>query len=211
MRIDRRIAACVAASVLLNVWLVSWAHRSGWFNYAPEREARTIGVRIDRFVVPSPRPAPTPSPHWDRLDRSAVRYVKAFPDHLQIVLTAAKRSNGAPSDAPDIYRVDISPPRVHARSLLHLSAYTSPDANGVYVRFAIWEIALSPAGPGVFPSADRDFPGRPYELFERDYAMPPIPTPFANRMYNVQFAAVGRTGLASGTYVPLYLEGPAPH
>jgi hypothetical protein len=205
MTVGRRLTASVALSLALNVAIACWLVTARWLPAVPDRSA-VAGVRIDQFIVPTPKPEPTPPAHWDRLDRSTLRYQRAFPDHLQIVIAAPRQANGAPSDAPAVYRVDISPPRVRAGHILHIRAYTSPDANGVYVRFAIWELAIDPAGPGRFPASDHDFPGQPYELFERDYRMPPIPRLLANRSYSVLFAAVGRSGLASGTYVPLYLE-----
>jgi hypothetical protein len=205
MAVGRRLTASVVVSLALNLGLAVWLAASRWLPAIPDRGG-VAGVRIDEFLAPTPKPQPTPPAHWDRLDAASVRYERTFPDHLQIVISAARQAGGAPSDAPAVYRVDIAPARVRAGELLHIRAYTSPDANGVYVRFAIWEIAVDPAGPGRFGALDRDFPGQPYELFERDYRMPPIPRLLSNRSYGVLFAAVGRSGLASGTYVPLFLE-----
>jgi hypothetical protein len=205
MTIGRRLGVSVIASIALNFCLASWAASGHWLVVAPEH-AGVTPVRIDEFIVPVVKPKPTPPPHWERLDRSAIRYQKILPDHLQVVIAAPRQSNGEASDAPAVYRVDISPPRVRSNELLHIRAFTSPDANGVYVRFAIWELAVDPVGPGRFPPTDPDYPGQVYELFERDYLMPRIPPFLVNRSYSVLFAATGRGGLASGAYVPLYLE-----
>jgi hypothetical protein len=201
-----RLVASVLASVLLNFAFVTWVLNEGFFQPVAPRESHRTTVRVEQFVVPHPKPLPTPPAHWDQLDHSLVRYAKMFPDHRQIVLLAAKQSNGRPSEAPNIFRVDISPARIHERTLMHIRVFTSPDANGVYVRFAIWEIAVAPVAAGRFDEGDPDFPGRAYERFERDYLMPPIPPLFAGRAYNVEVAAVGRRALASGAYISLYLE-----
>jgi hypothetical protein len=210
MTSGRRLAASLLASVVLNLAFVTWMLEAGYFRPVAPHESSRMAVRVEQFVVPRPSVRPTPPAHWDQLDRSLVRYAKAFPDHLQIVLLAAKQRNGRPSDAPNIFRVDISPTRIHERTLMHIRVFTSPDANGVYIRFAIWEIAVAPVAAGHFDPADPDFPGRPYERFERDYTMPPIPPLLAGRAYNVQVAAVGRKGLASGAYINLYLENTKP-
>jgi hypothetical protein len=200
----------VLASVALNVAFIGWIRTTRFLEpVVPESYLTT--VRVEQFVVPRPSPRPTPPPHWDQLDRSLVKYVKMFPDHRQIVLLAAKQGNGSPSRAPRIFRIDISPARIHERSLLHIRVFTSPEANGVYIRFAIWEIAVAPVAAGRFGASDTDFPGRAYERFERDYSMPPIPPLFAGRAYNVEVVAVGRRGLASGAFISLYLEGANGH
>lgn len=200
-----RLAACIVISLALNVAFGAWAERSVAMRWVVP-EGNSVAVRIEHFVPPSPQPIITPPPRWSRLDRSAIRYTQRFPDHLKIVVQTARQSSGAPSDAPSILRVDLSPPEVHANTIMRIRVLTSADANGVYLRFAVWEIAVPPVAAARFPPSDPDFPGRPYELFARDYPMPPIPAVFKGKAYNVEVVAVGRGHLASATYVPLRLN-----
>lgn len=200
-----RLAACVAISIALNVLFGIWAERSMGVPWTVP-EGKTVAVHVEQFVPPSPQPIITPPPRWSRLDRSVIRYMQRFPDHLKIVVQSARQSSGAPSDAPSILRVDLSPPEVHASTIMRIRVLTSADANGVYLRFAVWEIAVPPVSAGRLLASDPDFPGRPYELFARDYPMPPIPPMFKGKTYNVEVVAVGRGRLASATYVPLRLN-----
>ena len=200
-----RLLVCLFISIAFNIVFGTWGARLiGAEPAFPQ--TRAASVRIERFYAPKPKQMPTPPVRWNQLDRGALRSMQRFPDHLQIVVQGARQTNGAPSSAPSILRVDVSPPDVHASTVMHIRVLATPDANGVYLRFAVWELAVPPVGAGAFSASDPDFPGRKFEMFARDYAMPPIPPIFTGRTYNVQIVAVGRTTVASATYVPLTLE-----
>lgn len=161
---------------------------------------------ISEWIVPTPSPPPELPKDIRRLDRSAVRAWRFGKAQFQIVLLAAKQSDGRPSNAPHLFRVEVSPARIRSDEILHVRAYATPDTDGVYVRLAIWTIGVPPIRSGRFPAGDRDYPGRAYEVFERSYRMPKIPGPLAGRTYSVEIVATGRAGLASGAFVPIVLD-----
>jgi hypothetical protein len=90
---------------------------------------------------------------------------------------------------------------------MHIRVLTAADgsagAEGVYLRFIIWEVGVPPAGLFVLPPTDRDYPGRRYELFERDYRLPAIARWYRGRTYQVEVIATGRERIASGAFVPV--------
>lgn len=135
-----------------------------------------------------------------------LKSVHVTPADEQIVILAARQGDGSPSRAPHILRVIISPGAVRPRSVMHikvLTAATATGAEGVYVRFILWEVAVPPVGAFRLPGTDHDYPGQRYELFERDYEVPPIPAIYRNRSYNIEVIATGREGIASGAFVPV--------
>jgi hypothetical protein len=136
-----------------------------------------------------------------------LKKIRLTPADEQIVVLAARQGNGAPSHAPHVLRVEITPGVVHQRSVMHIKVLTAASlvngAQGVYVRFLIWEIAVPPVGGFRLPRTDPDYPGRAYELFARDYTIPAIPRWYRGRTYQVEVIATGAQGIASGAFVPV--------
>jgi hypothetical protein len=159
--------------------------------------------QIVKLIVPTPTPLPTPPTRWSQLDRSMLKKIRLTPADEQIVVLAARQGDGTASRAPHILRVEIRPGVVHERTVMHIRVLTSSGANGVYVRFVIWEIGVPPIGAYRLPQSDRDYPGRRYELFERDYEVPAIPRLYRGRTYQVEVIATGPDGIASGAFVPI--------
>lgn len=205
----RRFCIALALSLAVHLVLVSQARRVG-FDIPQVTETVTIHrSKIVKWVVPTPSPDPTPPPRWTQLDRSMLKKVRLTPADEQIVVLAAKQGNGAASKAPHILRVDIRPGVVHQRSVMHIRVLTSADvmggAEGVYVRFLVWEIAVPPVGAFRLPRSDADYPGRPYELWERDYQVPAIPHWYRGHDYRIEVIATGSQGIASGAFVPVHV------
>lgn len=172
----------------------------------PHDRVETVTVRRERiagWVVPTPVPLPSPPSRWSQLDRSLLKTVRFLPAEEQIVVVAARDGNGNPSRGPHILRVEITPAVVRERTVMHIRVLTSGQADGVYVRFVIWEIGVPPIGAFRLPSSDPDYPRRAYELFERDYTMPAIPYLYRGRTYQAEVIATGREGIASGAFVPI--------
>jgi hypothetical protein len=202
----RRFLIALALSLAIHTVLFTQARRIG-FDIPDVAETVTVRSKIVKLVVPTPSPEPTPPPRWKQLDRSMLKKVRLTPADEQIVVLAARQRNGAPSRAPHILRVDISPGVVHQRSVMHIKVLTSADlvggAEGVYVRFVIWELAVPPVGTYRLPASDPDYPGRQYELWERDYTVPTIPRWYRGRTYQAEVIATGSAGIASGAFVPV--------
>lgn len=170
--------------------------------------AETVSLERSKLTAfkapPLPTPAPTPTPLWSQLDRSMLKKVRLTPADEQIVVLAAKQGNGAPSRAPHILRVEIVPGVVHQKSVMHIRVLAwGGGIQGVYVRFVIWEVGVPPVGAFRLPASDRDYPGHPYVLFERDYTIPAIPAVYRGRTYQAEVIATGRAGIASGAFVPI--------
>jgi hypothetical protein len=205
----RRFFIALALSLAVHLVLVSQARRVG-FDIPQVTETVTIhGSKIVKLSVPTPSPDPTPPPRWRQLDRSMLKRIRLTPADEQIVVLAAKQRNGAASKAPHILRVDIRPGVVHQHSVMHIRVLTAADvmggAEGVYVRFLIWEIAVPPVGAYRLPPRDADYPGRQYELWERDYRVPAIPHWYRGRDYRIEVIATGSEGIASGAFVPVHV------
>lgn len=166
----------------------------------------THASRIVKWIVPTPKPLPTPLARWTQLDRSMLKKIRLTPADEQIVVLAARQGNGSPSEAPHVLRVEIKPGVIHERSVMHIRVLASSGANGVYVRFVIWEIGVPPIGSYRLSRSDPDYPGRRYELFERDYTVPAIPGMYRNRTYQVEVIATGSKGIASGAFVPIHVQ-----
>lgn len=176
----RRFLAELAISLLLHAVLLSQVRRAG-FDISNLTEKVTIRhEKIVKWIVPSPKPIPTPLPRWSQLDRSMLKHIRLTPADEQIVVLAARQGNGAPSKAPHILRVDIRPGVVHQDSTMHIRVLTDADcpngAEGVYVRFVLWEVAVPPAGGFRLPASDA---------------------------YQVEVIATGAQGIAAGAYVPV--------
>ncbi|MDQ2662971.1 MAG: hypothetical protein M3Y18_02915 [Candidatus Eremiobacteraeota bacterium] len=161
---------------------------------------------MSEWIVPTPSPPPELPKSISRIDISAIEAQRAIARQMQIVLLAAKLGNGQPSRAPHLYRVEVTPAHIREKETLHVRAFATPDTDGVYLRIAIWTIGIPPVRRGHFPANDRDYPGRMYEEFEREYRMPSIPAILTGRRYQVEIIATGRRGLASGAFVPISLE-----
>ena len=207
MHLRSRLLLALIVSIALHLVLASQARPidiSMDFRGAPETV--TIHRRITKWIVPTPKPLPTPPARWSRLDPSLLKKVRFTPADEQIVLLAAKQGNGAPSRAPHILRVEIRPGVVHAHSVMHIRVLTSSEANGVYVRFVIWEVGVPPVASSRLPATDPDYPGRRYELFERDYTVPAIPFLYRGRTYQVEVIATGHEGIAAGAFVPVHVQ-----
>lgn len=203
----RRFLTALAISLLLHAVLLSQVRRAG-FDISNVTEKVTIRhAKIVKWIVPTPKPVPTSLPRWSQLDRSMLKHIRLTPADEQIVVLAAKQGNGAPSKAPHILRVDIRPGVVHQNSVMHIRVLTAAEpmngAEGVYVRFVLWEVAVPPVGGFRLPASDLDYPGRRYELFERDYRVPAIPPWYRGRTYQVEVIATGAHGIAAGAYVPV--------
>jgi hypothetical protein len=203
----RRFFAALVISLIIHVAFASQARRVG-FELPDAIETVTIHRgKIVKWVVPSPTPMPTPLPRWKQLDRSMLKKIRLTPADEQIVVLAARQRNGAPSSAPHIMRVEITPGIVHQRSVMHIKVLTAATlaggAEGVYFRFLIWEVALPPIGGYRLPRSDPDYPGRAYELWQRDYTVPAIPRWYRGRTYQVEVIATGSAGIASGAFVPV--------
>lgn len=199
--------AALLCSFGIHFALASQATRFGYpvGDQAPETVSLRHG-RITRWQVPAPKPLPTPPSFWSRLDRSAVARVKLTPADEQIVVLAARQGNGGTSPAPHILRVELTPGIVREHTIMHVRVLTSPDANGVYFRFLIWEIGVPPVGAFHLPAGDPDYPNRAYEEFERTYDVPAIPRIFRGKTYTVEVIATGRFGIASGAFVPVKVQ-----
>jgi len=203
----RRLFAALVISLAIHVALLSQARRVG-FDIPDVSETVTVHAKIVKWKPPPlPTPQPTATPLWKQLDRSTIKKIRLTPADEQIVVLAAKQENGAPSRAPHILRVDIKPGVVHGHSIMHIKVLTaatiSGGAEGVYVRFIIWEVGVPPVGAFRLPASDPDYPGKRYELFERDYEVPPIPAIYRGRSYKVEVIATGAQGIASGAFVPI--------
>jgi hypothetical protein len=203
----RRFFIALAISLALHTVLLSQARPVG-FDIPDATETITIHrSKIVKWVVPTPSPLPTPVPRWTQLDRSMLKRIRLTPADEQIVVLAAKQGNGSPSRAPHILRVEITPGVVHQRSVMHIkvltAATTMDGAEGVYVRFVIWELAVPPIGSFHLPASDPDYPGARYELWERDYTVPAIPHWYRGRTYQLEVIATGAAGIASGALVPV--------
>ncbi|HET9096727.1 MAG TPA: hypothetical protein VFN37_08700 [Candidatus Baltobacteraceae bacterium] len=201
----RRLFIALLLSIAVHAVLVSQARRVG-FEMPDVTETVTLRhSNITKFKAPPPpTPAPTPTPLWSHLDRSMLKKVRLTPADEQIVVLAAKQGNGAPSRAPHILRVEITPGVVHQRSVMHIRVLAwGGGIQGVYLRFVIWEVGVPPAGAFRLPASDRDYPGHRYVLFERDYTVPAIPAIYRGRTYQAEVIATGRAGIASGAFVPI--------
>lgn len=203
----RRLFAALVISLVIHVALLSQARRVG-FDVPEVSETVTIHSKIVKWKPPPlPTPEPTATPPWKQLDRSLVKKIRLTPADEQIVVLAAKQESGAPSRAPHILRVDIKPGVVHGHSIMHIKVLTAATvmggAEGVYIRFIIWEVGVPPVGTYRLPASDPDYPGKRYELFERDYEVPPIPAIYRGRTYKVEVIATGAQGIASGAFIPI--------
>lgn len=168
-----------------------------------ERLAEQRVHRIHLWVVPTPSPVPTPADFWKTLDRAAIKKMRLTPADEQIVVLSARRGNGDPSKAPHIMRVELTPGIVHEKTVMHMRILASPEANGAYVRFLIWEIGVPPVQALVLSPKDPDYPSAAVEVFERDYVVPPIPRIYRGRTYQAEVIVTGREGFAAGAFVPL--------
>ena len=199
----RRLLWAFMLSIAVHIAFASQAKRIS-VDFPDSAEVNvTHTSRIVKWIVPTPKPLPTPPTHWSQLDRSMLKKIRLTPADEQIVVLAAKQGNGEPSRAPHILRVEIRPGVVHERSIMHIRVLASSKANGVYIRFVIWEVGVPPIGAYRLPHTDRDYPGRRYELFERDYTVPAIPAFYRGRTYRVEVIATGPEGVASGAFVPI--------
>lgn len=199
----RRLFAAFVLSIAVHLGL-AWKARPMHVDFPDAAEtATTHGSRIVKWIVPMLKPLPTPPTRWSQLDRSMLKKIRLTPADEQVVVLAARQGDGSPSKAPHILRVEIHPGVVHDRSVMHIRVLTSNGANGVYIRFVIWEVGVPPVGAYRLPSTDRDYPGRRYELFERDYEVPAIPRFYRGRTYQVEVIATGSEGIASGAFVPI--------
>jgi hypothetical protein len=203
----RRFLIALAISFALHIAFATQAQRVG-FDIPAVNETVRVHTEITKWKPPPlPTPDPTPTPKWTQLDRSMVKNVRLTPADEQIVVLAARQSNGAPSRAPHILRVDIRPGVVHEKSVMHIKVLTAANAmdgaEGVYIHFIVWEVGVPPVGTFRLPRSDPDYPGQRYELFERDYEVPAIPAIYRNRTYKVEVIATGAQGIASGAFVPV--------
>lgn len=200
-RIHRRIAVALAASVAVHALVASQLRWNG----SPETVETIVArrERIVRWIVPVPSPVPTPPTQWSELDRSLLKKIRMTPVAEQIVVQQARGKDGRPSRAPQILRIEITPAVVRQRSVMHIRVLASSEATGVYIRFIIWQVGIPPVGAFRLPASDPDYPGRPYELFRREYEVPPVPWYARGKVYQVEVVATGRKGIASGAFVPI--------
>ncbi len=206
-----RFALALSGSLLLHVVLTAAVG-----NLPAVRQLRTQAeirervayryVSLMHVVVPTPVPLATPPNFWSKIDRSIVKKVRLTPADEQVVVLAARQGNGEPSLAPHIMRVEITPGIVHEHSVMHIRVFASPEANGVYVRFLVWEIGVPPVGAFHFPANDPDYANRAYEDFERDYTLPHIPSYAHGKTYSVEVIVTGRQGIASGAFIPIHVD-----
>lgn len=174
-----------------------------------ETVAERVSLRhaVTQWVVPTPAPTPTPFALPKEIDPSKLGRMRLTPADEQIVVfSATQAKSGKPSVGPHIMRVEIRPGVVRSGSTMHLRILTSLKAEGVYMRFIIWEVGVPPLRAGTLPLSDRDYPGQPYFLFKRRYTVPWIPPIYRGRTYQVEVIAVGRHGIAAGAFIPIRVE-----
>jgi hypothetical protein len=176
----RQIALAFACSLIIHASFAFWW--GGPSQTQSEATATTVrAVRIEEWRVATPAPLATPPALWKQIDRSTAKRIRITPADEQVVVLAARQGNGRASVAPHILRVEIRPGVVHDGQAMHIRVLTSFGTEGVYVRFILWEIGVPPVSTGRLPRTDADYPGRAYELFERDYRVPSIPPLYRGR------------------------------
>lgn len=206
VRNTRRFCVAVICALFVHLAFIMCIPRMAWPDFSSNGQRPILHMRIVKWIVPTPKPLLAPSTRWSRLDRSMLKEIRLTPADEQIVVLTARTENGKPSRAPHILRVEISPGIVHERSVMHIRVLTSSQANGVYIRFVVWQVGVPPIGAYRLSASDPDYPRHEYELFERDYTVPKIPLLYRGKTYQVEVIATGREGIASGAFVPIRVQ-----